>query len=168
MVFKAVIKRFLKHGGQYVIVGCAALFLMSITLKRQSKPDTDPEAILMLKSFYTAYMSAFSIKDAHKGEQVMLELRAKYLTANAQKDYVHIGDEQDMDAIVNGQDSDEKWTKSLVFKNDQENSNVYYVSYSSPDLDKKHKEYLRLTTIMLLLTKEDGQYKIDHLLYPAD
>ncbi|TSJ44300.1 hypothetical protein FO440_09020 [Mucilaginibacter corticis] len=118
----------------------------------------------MLKTFYTAYMSTFSDPDLKHGDVKAIELRKKYCTVKCRKQLVELGESTDSDAVINGQDSDEKWTKTLVIKRDPKIAGHYSVSYSNDEYREDKNLHKRTTTIYLAIVKENGVFKVDKIL----
>jgi len=143
-----------------------ALFLLTsaVVTKSQTVSD-DQQAIATLKTFYTAYMSAFSgTADAHKFENTLNSLRNKYLTIKCRNQYKKLVEDTDGDPIIQGQDSDAKWAKTLSIKRDVNKPNVYSVSYYYDELGENQKYHKTTVTIKLIVIKVNGVFKVDKIL----
>jgi hypothetical protein len=135
------------------------------TSKPQINSANDPGAS-MLKVFYTAYMSAFSAPDEppHHFQKVLDELRKQYLTKKCEIQYEKLVAETDADPIINAQDSDAKWAKTLLVKWDNRNTGRYTVSYYDYEYRADRKLHKIVTKIRLIVVKTNGNYKISRIL----
>jgi hypothetical protein len=143
------------------------LFLFTISAivsKAQANAD-DEQRISMLRSFYTAYMSAFSAPDEppHHFEEVLTALRKKYLTAKCQKQFRKLVNETDADPVIGAQDSDAEWAKTLSFKKGPKNDGTYIVSYYDNEYGADKKMHKVVTTIKLRVVQEKSGFKIDYI-----
>ena len=144
----------------------AALIILFIINAGISKSQNieEKQAIAMLKTFYTAYMSEFSKDDVAGLERTLAQLRQTYCTAKCEKQYKRLVAETDSDPIIKAQDSDAKLAKSIIITRNLKKPNQYTVSYSYEVYKKGGKLGKEIVTINLLLIKENGHYKINHLL----
>lgn len=143
-----------------------SFFLIIFAVKTRAQTEADePQIAGMLKTFYTAYMSAFTAPDVdHNFEKTLVGLRKKYCTAKCRKQFGELVESTDGDPIINGQDSDAKWAKTLVIKRDPKTANHYSVSYSYDEYGEDKKLHKSTNTINLAVVKEAGVFKIDKIL----
>ena len=123
----------------------------------------DKQAETMLRTFYTAYMSAFS-GDDQKFEQALKGLKNKYCSAKCRKQILKLADETDGDPIIKGQDSDAKWAKTLIIEKDRIRAGLFLVSYKSPLYNSKGKIIQMTTAIKLIVIRQNGNFVIDKFL----
>ncbi len=129
------------------------IFLISSFASNAQIQSTDP-AILMLKKFYTAYMSEFSATyDLETIERNLSNLRQKNCTPQCLKQYEKLGNETDADPLIKAQDSGTAFLKHLTVNKNPTKSNLYTVTY----LDEYGKQK---TTINLVVVKKNGVSKI--------
>ena len=82
-------------------------------------------------------------------------IKVKHCTANLINKINR--EEQDFDPFLNAQDCNIEWLKTLSYKNDERNKNLYYVSY--------YDNYNNVKIIIkLIVVKEKEFYKIDNIL----
>jgi len=143
----------------------ALLFVTCTVISKSQTSSDDKQAIGMLKTFYTAYMSAFSgTDDAHKFEYYLNGLRNKYLTTKCRNQFRKLVEDTDGDPIIHGQDSDAKWAKTLSIKRDVNKQNAYAVSYYYDELGEDQKYHKATITIKLVVIKVNGAFKVDKIL----
>ena len=143
----------------------AFLFVTSAVISRSQTTSDDQQAISMLKTFYTAYMSVFSgTTDAHKFENSLSSLRDKYLTIKCKNQFKKLVEDTDGDPIIQGQDSEARWAKTLSIKRDVNTQNAYAVSYYYNELGEDQKYHKTTITIKLMLIKINGVFKVDKIL----
>ena len=143
----------------------AFLLVTSAAISRSQTTSDDQQAISMLKTFYTAYMSAFSgTTDAHKFENSLSRLRDKYLTIKCKNQFRKLVEDTDGDPIIQGQDSDARWAKTLSIKSDVNRPNAYAVSYYYNELGEDLKYHKTTITIKLAVMKVNGIFKVDKIL----
>jgi hypothetical protein len=115
--------------------------------------NREETAVQTLKDFYTAYISERSKPDENWESTV--SMKKKYLTKKLQE---KLEDEDlDYDPIIDAQDCDENWTKTLEINAEASHENVYNVCFVSFGDNQKKR-------IKLLLIKDNGNYLIDDIL----
>jgi len=114
----------------------------------QNKTSGD-SAVIMLKQFYTAYITA-------DDEKQLSSLQKKYCTKKILK---RIADDEELDSdpFINAQDTDADWLRTMVINKDAQKPNVYVVSYVNNYTQKR-------IINKLLVVKEGKAYKIDDIL----
>ena len=143
----------------------AFLIITSAAISKSQTASDEKQAIAMLKTFYTAYMSAFSeTAKAHKFENTLNSLRNKYLTVKCKNQFRKLVEDTDGDPIIHGQDSDAKWAKTLSIKRDIKTPNAYTVSYYYDELGEDQKYHKTTVTIKLVVIKVNGAFKVDKIL----
>ena len=124
--------------------------------KSQATLD-EKQAIAMLKTFYTAYMSA-------DGNNILGGFRKKYCTPKCEKQIKQLIEETDSDPIIKAQDSAPQWAKTLLIKRDLNKPNVYTVSYHYDVIGDDQKPHKTTLTINLVVIKINGVFKVDKIL----
>ena len=141
----------------------AALILLLLTASFVSKAQTgnadSRQAETMLKTFYIAYMSAFTGTG-----QSLKALRAKYCTLKCQKQFAKLAAATDGDPLIKGQDVDAGMQKTLVVSKNNSGPNAYSVSYNAPAYDNSGNAHQTTITINLLVINQSGSYKINVIL----
>jgi len=141
------------------------LFIISAAISKAQNNSTDEkQAVIMLKTFYTAYMSEFSDNNIKHLEIQLSQLRKNYCTIKCEKEYKKLVDETDSDPIIKAQDSDAKWTKTLSVVRDPKNQNLYIVSYNNDEYGEDGKLHKQTTTSKLIVIKQNSSFKIDSIL----
>ena len=124
------------------------LIFFSSFCRAQNKSSNDSAAI-MLKQFYTSYISA--------DEESQLTLIKKQYCTKKILNRIAKDEELDADPFLQAQDTDIDWLRTLVINKDAQKPNVYTVSYMS--------NYSKKRIINRLLVVKVGQaYKIDDIL----
>jgi hypothetical protein len=128
-----------------------------VSTATESGNGKEEKAIQRLKEFYTAYISCCDNPDGDL--KTLSSLRNKYFTKpllekleNSCPDY---------DPVIQAQDCDANWIKTIEIEPDTERQNVYAVSYISTYNNEK-------TRIRLLLADDNGNYLIDDILSDAN
>ena len=127
----------------------------TVNLEKQTDESRNDEPLIFLRNFYVSYMHA--VNEIPKEEKrIMDSLVGANCTENMQK---RLQDpDLDYDPFIKGQYVMEEWAKSLNVKKGKADRE-YVVSF------KKEKPTATKTTdIHLILTKENGNYKIDTVL----
>ncbi|GAA4930911.1 hypothetical protein [Mucilaginibacter defluvii] len=127
------------------------LATIAFNLKGQH-PSTDPK-VAMLYKFYTAYITECSSSN-DKAELNLLLLRKKYCTSNFLKQYQKLVVETDADPLINAQDSDKDFLKSLTIKKNLKRADQYVVSYGNS---------IEMVNINLKVITQDGVPKISSI-----
>ena len=141
------------------------IMILLVTETQAQTAADEPTIAGMLKTLYTAYMSAYTAPDVnHSFEKTLVALRKKYCTAKCRKQFGELVESTDGDPIINGQDSDAKWTKTLVIKRDPKIASHYSVSYSYDEYGDDKKLHKSTNTINLVIVNEGGAFKIDKIL----
>lgn len=122
----------------------------------QAQNTPADKVITMLKDFYTAYMTQFPDISPSRKQKLQAILK-KYCTVNLIKKIPKLADQIDSDPILNAQDSDAAWAKSLVIEKDPKKADVFAVSYRDGGNT--------LTTIHLKVVKQNDTYKVDTVWY---
>jgi hypothetical protein len=135
-------------------------FLLTVSAISKAQTTDESRVKTMLKTFYTAYMTAFSSDTGNS----LLQLRRKYCTAKCERLFKKLVEETDADPIIKGQDSNAKYAQTLIIKKDNNRANSYTVSYSYDDYDEKGKLKRETATIHLFVLKVKGVFKIDSIL----
>lgn len=107
----------------------------------------------MLKTFYVIYISE-NAKESINKKRINI-IKKKYVTEKLLNKIEK--EELDYDPIINAQDCDVQWSKTLEITNDCKKSQIYIVSYI--DVYSKRKN-----TIKLFIIKEFGYFKISNIL----
>jgi hypothetical protein len=97
--------------------------------------------IQMLKHFYRSYMTEISDDNGRMMEKRLDSIRKEYCTPIFIKRLAD--DSLDYDPLINAQDADKRWLKTLVIKKDTTKPNRYRVSYS----DGYHPTIIHLKVI---------------------
>ncbi|MCC8410717.1 hypothetical protein LJ707_17375 [Mucilaginibacter sp. UR6-1] len=125
--------------------------LIAVTSKAQRTPS-DPK-IRMLKKFYTAYISEVSNSN-YKAEHNLQLLRKRYCTLSCLNQYKKLVEETDSDPLINAQDSDKKFLKSLTIKKSLKKADWYRISYA---------DGIILNIINLKVITQNGEPKIESI-----
>ena len=123
------------------------LFFSSCTNGQSSIDTVNAAKIAMLKSFYTEYITEFSIGDPKKAGLI----QKKYTTSGLRHKWDSL--QIDYDPYLKGQDSDTSFIKTLQITKDLTKPNVYIVTY----LDNVPSK----ATIYLKIVCDSTGYKID-------
>ena len=136
------------------LVSCFAIILAfsGSYCQGQSKATNDSAAI-MLKQFYTSYITA---SEESLSEKELNLIRKQYCTPKI-LNRIAKDEELDSDPFVNAQDTNMDWLRTLVISKDPQKANVYIVSYLDTYSQKR-------TIIKLLVVKKGQAYKIDDIL----
>jgi len=135
----------------------AFLLVASTVVSRSQTAADDQQATTVLKTFYTAYLSAHD-------NNVLVGLRKKYCTPKCEKQIRQLIKSTDSDPIIKGQDSDPKWAKTLSVKRGPGKPNTYAVSYYYDEIGDDQKSHKTTVTIKLEMIKVNGVYKVDRIL----
>jgi len=100
----------------------AFLLVINAVISKSQTATDDQQATTVLKTFYTAYLSA-------QDNNALVGLRKKYCTLKCEKQIKQLIKTTDSDPIIKGQDSDPKWAKTLSVKRGPGKPNTYAVSY---------------------------------------
>jgi len=135
----------------------------TITLKAQTPAD-EQQAITLLRNFYTAYMTKMA-STADNNEKALAAIEKKYCTAHllqaiAKRNNPEKVNWLDYDPFLNAQDTDPAWVKTLSYKRNPKQPDLYTVSYYYYDPDNKKK----VTVIIhVFVTKQKDGLKISSL-----
>ena len=149
----------MKNGSYILLILVSIFFIQSCSqnnnrAKTNTKVDNkDEKAIQTLKSFYTMYILESSKSDENLDS--ISSMKNKYLTKKLQKKIEDI--DIDYDPIIDAQDCDENWVKTLEINSEAEERNIYNVCFTSPYDNKKN-------CIKLLLIDDNGNFLIDDIL----
>lgn len=131
-------------------------FITGFNCTQAQNTPADKQVVAMLREFYTAYMTEFpEISPSH--DQKLKAILKKYCTANLIKKFPKLADQIDADPILNAQDSDAAWTKTLEITKDPKKAGVFTVSYRDGGNTS--------STIHLLVVKQKDGYKVDAVWY---
>ncbi|MDR1402089.1 MAG: YbjP/YqhG family protein [Tannerellaceae bacterium] len=119
----------------------------------ESADGKEEKAIQRLKEFYTAYISCCD--SPGKDLKTLSSIRNKYLTESLLYKLENSG--LDYDPVIQAQDCDANWIKTIEIHPDTERQNVYTVCYISTYNSEE-------TRIELLLADDNGNYLIDDIL----
>lgn len=129
-------------------------FLISVTMFfngfcQGQDSTTDRQVVKMLKAFYVSYITENSKMPVNI--KSVVAIRKKYCTAN----FINKIEKQelDYDLILNAQDCDLEWLKTLSVTKDTKRSYTYVVSY----IDNYSK---KRNTINLVVVKEKEVFKV--------
>ena len=145
------------------------LFLAAtITSQAQTRSD-EQQAIALLQTFYKQYMTV-STSSARDDEKMLRALRKKYCTTHLLNNIAKRSDPNrldwiDWDPFTKAQDFNPAWVKSLSFKRNSKQPNLYTVSFYDFDQTTKKKEAM---IINVFVTKEKDGLKISSLYVDAD
>ncbi|MDD4991453.1 MAG: DUF3828 domain-containing protein [Paludibacter sp.] len=135
------------------------------TINSQAKEVYLEEKILdMLNEFYTSYITENSkmaeMENKTAGIEKLNSIKRKYCTIRLLNkiDKQNEDAELDADPFLKSQDFNIKWSKTLKFRKDSKNQNMYIVSYSYYD---NYKHTNNQITIKLIIVKQRGCYRID-------
>ncbi len=112
---------------------------------------TDKEATVILKNFYTTYMTEFS-EISPSRERKLNTIKSKYCTEVLLKKLPVLAERTDSDPLLKAQDSDVAWLKTLMVEKDLKKPHTYIVSY----VDGGNNKYI----IHLTLVKQNESIKI--------
>lgn len=120
--------------------------------RAQHRYQDQDSVILMLKQFYTSYISEHLKDDVD--DQKVNSLKKKYVTEKFLYTLKEAG--LDYDPFVNAQDYDENWLKSLRVEEDASSANLYRVFLLNGFTGETY-------CITLQIVKEKGEYKISNI-----
>ncbi|WP_177318753.1 DUF3828 domain-containing protein [Chitinophaga sancti] len=131
------------------------LTVFSYACSAQSQAPVDKAAV-MLKQFYTAYITVISNEHNNDKEE---KIRKRYATAKLLKKIQDLTDKEelDYDLFLNAQDADTHTLPYLKIVKDPKKPDTYNVSYG----DSFTKN---VTNIKVHVIKEGENYKIDDVL----
>jgi hypothetical protein len=135
------------------------LFLLTLSFAnlRAQNAAADKQAIAMLKTFYTKYITeiASSGKAPGVSEKILDGLQKKYCTKALLKKLAGPtrGSDMDHDPFIKARDSNIGDEKTLVIKRNPKKANAYIVSYVDAYVHKK-------TVIDLMVVKDGNGFKI--------
>ena len=135
----------------------AFLLVTSAVISKSQSVSDDRQATTMLKTFYTAYLSA-------QDNNVLVGLQRKYCTPKCEKQIKQLIKSTDSDPVIKGQDSDPKWAKTLSVKRGAGKPNTYAVSYYYDEIGDDQKSHKTTVTIKLEVIKVNGAFRVDRIL----
>jgi len=113
------------------------------------------QAIVMLKEFYTTYMTEVAGSgDPRISEKKLDVLKKRYCTAKLISRLPKLAEQTDADPIINAQDSSPECVKTLLVKPDLKKPNQYIVSYN---------DGVSAVMIHVSLIQQNGRYMIDNV-----
>ena len=132
------------------------LFSINAAVLYAQSQSSEKQISVMLKGFYTKYITAVASSDnPHISEKKLILLRNQYCTSHLLNQIPKLIEQTDSDPFLKAQDSDIAFLKTLSVKKDIKKSNVYTVSYFS-SLQTKFVIYLKIV-------KDNEGFKIDSL-----
>ena len=135
----------------------AFLLVINAVISKSQTATDDQQATTVLKTFYTAYLSA-------QDNNALVGLRKKYCTPKCEKQIQQLIKTTDSDPIIKGQDSDPKWAKTLSVKRGPGKPNTYAVSYYYDEIGDDQKSHKTTVTIKFEMIKVNGVFKVDRIL----
>lgn len=127
------------------------LVIYSNSTIAQEKSD-DSGVIKVLRKFYTAYISEIANNEGN--EKQLQKLKQQFCTNALIKKIENA--ELDYDPIINAQDADTAWLKSLEISKDKQKELTYTISYIDIYDQKK-------TVVTIKIKKVKESYKIDSI-----
>ena len=146
------------------------LFMISaLFLSNRCSGQNDNDLIVsMLKEFYTSYNILWS-KDIQPNDLInqMNSLQQKYCTKRFQKEIKKIFEVHglDHDVLINDvYTEDIESLKSISIAKDSTRKNTYLVTYNAIVTGIDYKKTNQKVKIVVVVVKEDGNFKIDNVL----
>jgi len=132
----------------------ADLLFFSGTTKAQN-PVADKGASLMLKEFYTTYMTEVAGSAPPKEfEKKLTLLKRKYCTTTFINKIPKLAEQTDSDPVIKAQDSSTECVRTLIINPDLKKPNQYIASYT----DGYSKVMIHIAVV-----KQNGAYMIDNI-----
>jgi len=120
----------------------------------QSSGSSDKQIVELLKAFYVNYITENAKMPVNL--KSVEAIKKKYCTARFISKIEK--KELDYDVILNAQDCDLEWLKTLSVTKDSKRLNTYVVSY----VDNYSK---KMNSISLVVVSEKGEFKVNSIFY---
>jgi len=134
------------------IVHCESDIYNENTLENVAFDETD--IVSMLKEFYTLYITECDKMPLN--EQNIMALKNKYFTSEFLTKWDDA--ELDYDPVVNAQDYDQNWIKTLEINPVAERNNTYRICYHYDAFDGE-----RTNCVILVLVEKNEKYLINDI-----
>lgn len=130
------------------------IFFYSSCNFAQNNISEDQQIRDMLKEFYTSYITQMAEKLPLDIKKIN-SIKKKYCTVRLLKE-IENDEDLDYDPLIDAQDADVAWLKTLSIKNNIGIPNGYIITYESSSKYDTEKASIKMTVV-----KEKDGYKID-------
>jgi len=139
------------------IIATIVILTINNSCIQAQKNSSDKQILLMLKEFYSAYITEMSIGNPYTFKYKLDSIKKNYCTIKLIKELPILSKKADADPLLNAQDSNIDCLKTLTIEKDKKKQNQYIVSYT--DIYSKTRFIVKLFVV-----KENGCYKINSIL----
>lgn len=130
------------------------LFIACTFISDSQTPVTDQQAMVMLKNFYTAYMTEVATGSSRNFVKKLEKIQKQYCTPQLVDKIPAMIERTNVDPFLKAQDSNIENLKSLTFKKDTKAADLFIVSYT--DIYRHNKTIIKLSVV-----KQKDNFKID-------